>query len=596
VKIKVADAVARALVGNGVRHVFMITGGGAMHLDDAVGREPGLAYVCNHHEQAAAIAAEGYFRASGRIAAVCVTTGPGGLNTLTGVHGQWTDSIPVVYLSGQVKHETTVESCPDLALRQLGDQEAPITRIVRPITKSAAYLRDPRAAVRELDQAIALALTPRFGPVWLDVPLDVQGAFVEEAELEAFDPRGLAAPPDGCGTAAAEVARLLAAARAPLFVAGHGIRLAGAIQRFRALAERLEIPVVTTFNGFDLMPSDHPCFAGRIGTIGDRAGNFALQAADLVVALGTRNNVRQTGYNFGDFARGAKRVAVDVDPAELSKPTARVDVPIVAELGRFLAALDDVAAPNPSIGAWRAFCADKRHRFDVLGDPGRWRGSGLDPYRVVDALTRLLPEGAVVVAGNGTASVALFQAARVKAGQRMICNSGCASMGYDLPAAIGAAFARPGESIACLAGDGSLMMNLQELATVAHHGLPIKLFVLDNDGYLSIKMTQDGLFGGHRVGCSRDTGVGLPDFARVADGFGLPFRTIERAEDLDAQIAGALAGPGPQVCVVKLAPEARFAPKSASEKLPDGRIVSKPLDDMWPFLSRGEYERERWRG
>ena len=584
--MKVTDYLARALVQAGIRQVFMISGGGAMHLNDSLGHEPGLAYACCHHEQACAIAAEGYFRASGRMAAVNVTTGPGGTNALTGVLGQWTDSIPALYLSGQVKQATTLAAAPGLGLRQLGDQECDIIALVSPITKFAATVTRPGDIRRLLEAALHHARAGRPGPVWLDVPMDIQGALVDPDSLEPF------LPPDPVLEADLHLDELMAAlasARRPLLIAGHGLRLAGAQALFLEVAGRLGLPVLTTFNGFDLVPTDHPLFIGRPGTLGSRAGNFALRSADLILTLGTRNNIRQVSYNWPAFAPHAFKVVVDVDPAELRKPTLVPDLPIQADARVFLEALARrLAGQVTARPEWLAWCQARRDRYPVVPFDHPRGGAALDPYHFMEALGQTLPEGAVVVAGNGTACVALFQAGLVKPGQRQFWNSGTASMGYDLPAAIGAGLARPGEPVICLAGDGSLQMNLQELQTLVHHQLPIKLFVLANGGYQSIRQTQDAFFGGRHVACGPASGVSFPDPVLLAGAYGLPSNRITGPEDLQEGLRVALASEGPWLCEVQLDPACVFKPKTASVKLADGRMLSKPLEDMYPFLAPEE--------
>ncbi len=586
-RVKVSDYLVRRLAELGTGQVFMVTGGGAMHLNDSVGRCPGLAYLCNHHEQACAMGAEGYARVSGRPGVVVVTSGPGGTNALTGVIGQWLDSVPVVYLSGQVKFETTIESCRELGLRQLGDQEINITDIVRPVTKFAHFLRDPLDARWALEKAWHLATQGRPGPVWIDIPLDVQAAMVEEEALRPFAagdalPSPLLPPPG----AVEETAARLLAARAPLLVAGHGVRIAEAGQELLALAQRLGVPVAATFGGFDLVPSDHPLFAGRIGTVGNRAGNFALQSADLLLSVGSRNNIRQVSYDWERYAPRAFKVMVDVDPAELAKPTVRPDLPVNADAGAFIRALADALRGErlPDWSGWRTWCRERRERYPAVLPRMRDSRERVNPYHFIDLLTSLLPEDAVVVAGNGTACVTLFQAGRVKAGQRMFWNSGCASMGYDLPAAIGAALAGGGRQVVCLAGDGSLMMNLQELQTVAHHRLPLKIFVLSNAGYVSIRQTQDAFFGGRYTGCHPASGVSFPDFARTARSFGLPASALSSHRGLEKRIREALRRKGPLLVEVALQPDCNFEPKLSSRRMPDGSLVSKPLEDMFPFL------------
>ena len=587
--IKVSDYLARRLYELGVRHVFMITGGGAMHLNDSFARQVPFDVLFQHHEQACSISAEGLYRATGNVGVVSVTTGPGGLNTLTGLLGQWTDSIPAIHVSGQVKSSTTVGSCREIPLRQLGDQEVDIIPVVSPLVKYATCVRDPRDVRREVEKAFHLATTGRMGPVWIDVPMDVQGAMVDETILEPFVPP--VAPPAPVADPQ-RIIELLKAARRPVLVAGHGIRLADQVPVLGELLQLLRIPVLATFNGFDLVPSDHPCQCGRIGTVGTRGGNFTLQNADLVVLLGTRNNIRQVSYNWGNFAHRAITVAVDVDEAELRKPTFKPTHAIHADLRQFLPSLLEVAraARLPARAEWLEW-ARERSRLHPVVQPAQLKPTDrLHPYAFMERFTQGLPPGASVVAGNGTACVALFQAGIVKERQRIFWNSGCASMGYDLPAAIGAALGR-GADIWCLAGDGSLQMNLQELATLAQRKLPVKLAVLDNGGYASIRQTQ-AVFFDAKFGCTIDSGLAFPALDRLAEAYGLPYVRTSQLATLEADQRLVATTAGPVIWHVELMHEYAFEPKVSSERLPDGRIVSKPLEDMAPFLPRDVFMRD----
>lgn len=594
--IKVSDYIVNRLVDYGVKHVFMITGGGAMHLNDSVGKCPDLQYICNHHEQASAIGAEGYSRVCGKIGVCVVTSGPGGTNTLTGVIGQWLDSMPALYISGQVKRETTIESCRELGLRQLGDQEINIVDIVRPVTKFAAVVSTPEEIRFLLEKALYHAAHGRPGPVWLDVPLDVQAAMVNEESLPGFIPPPLSTlqPLNSSTSQLLNLSTLLnrlTKAERPVIIAGQGIRISGAIDAFLSLVETMGIPVVSTFSGMDLIPSDHPLSMGRIGTIGNRCGNFALQNADLVISIGSRNNIRQVSYDWKNFARSAFKVIVDIDPAELAKPTVKPDLAIEADAGSFLAELGRQLGETalPDWHGWRGWCAERKDRYPAVLPAQRSATGLVNPYHFIEILTKQLRDDAIVVAGNGSACVVLFQAAKVKAGQRFFWNSGCASMGYDLPAAIGACFAAGGRDVICLAGDGSLQMNIQELQTVAHYRLPIKLFVLSNNGYISIRQTQDAFFDGRHAGCDAKSGVSFPDVTQLAAAYGLASAVIEANEGIAEDIAKVLAMPGPVVCDVRLTPDYRFEPKLSSEKKADGRMISKPLEDMFPFLDREEF-------
>lgn len=589
--VRVADYIARTLAARGVGHAFLVTGGGAMHLNDAFGRAEGLEWVAFHHEQACAMAADAYFRLTGRPAAVNVTTGPGGLNALNGVFGAFTDSLAMVVVSGQVKRETMVAST-GLPLRQLGDQEVDIVRVAAPLTKYAACVTDPATVRYHLEKALFLALEGRPGPVWIDVPIDVQAAPVEPAELRGFDPAAEAPAPPAAdvGAAAREVLGRIARARRPVVLAGGGVRIAGAATLFREAVERLGVPVTTAFNAHDLLESGHPLLAGRPGTVGDRPGNFAVQSSDLLLVLGCRLNVRQVGYSWASFARGAFKVMVDVDAAELAKPTVRPDLPVHADLRRFLEALlaEDPAGPTGEHRSWLAWCRERVARYPVVLPEYRAKPAPVNPYVFVEELFARLGEDEVVVTGDGTACVATFQAARLKRGQRLFSNSGSASMGWDLPAAIGACIASGRRRVVALAGDGSLQMNLQELATVAHHRLPVKLFVLNNRGYHSIRQTQRAYFPDNPVGCGEESGLSFPDVVRLAAAWGLPASRVGTHDGLGAAIDSALASEGPHLCEVLLDTEQPFAPKPSSRALPDGRMVSAPLEDLAPFLPREE--------
>lgn len=589
--IKVSDYIVKRLVEYGVKDVFMISGGGAMHLNDSIGRNKSIHYICNHHEQASAIAAEGYARVTGKLAVVIVTSGPGGTNTITGVIGQWLDSVPVLYISGQVKRETTISSCPQIPLRQLGDQEINIIDIVRPITKFAHQITDPRDTRRLLEEAINEAISGRPGPVWLDVPLDVQGALIEEDDMVPYSHQVLAVYTDIPIQYLDEVIKRLQISQRPAIIAGHGIRIAGAIDVFRRITQRLGIPLLSTFNGFDLIETENPLFTGRIGTVGSRAGNFVLQNCDLLLSLGSRNNIRQTGFDWNSYGRKAFKIFVDIDKAELDKPTVRPDMAVHCDVGVFLRELEKALADDyfPDWSEWQQWCTERKFKYPAVMPDMSGHSKLLNPYYFIKVLTESLESDAVVVAGNGTACVSLFQAGIVKKGQRYFWNSGCASMGYDLPAAIGACLANGEKEVICLAGDGSLQMNIQELQTVAHHRLPIKIFVLNNEGYISIRQTQDSHFGGHLVACDRGSGVSFPDTNKIAAAYGIPSTIIKGSDSLPSEIRYALNYPGPVICDVKLDPNCKFSPKAASERRPDGTMVSKPLEDMYPFLPRDEF-------
>lgn len=592
--IKVSDYIVKKLVEIGVRHVFMVTGGGAMHLNDSVGRCKDIEYICNHHEQACAIAAEGYARTSGKIAVVVVTSGPGGTNTLTGVIGQWLDSVPVLYISGQVKQETTIESCRHLGLRQLGDQEINITDIVRPVTKFSTVIKNPLDVKRLIERAIYIATHGRPGPVWLDIPLDIQRAMVDENDMPLYNTSEdeIKFDKNDIRLKVLQTIELLKKAERPVFLAGHGIRIAGAQSLFLEIVEKMGIPVVSSFNGFDLIQTNHPLFVGRIGTVGDRAGNFAIQNSDSLLCVGSRNNIRQVSYNWNTFARAAKKVIVDIDASELRKPTVKPDIAIHADAEDFLEEFNLQVEKEklPQWEDWKQWCIERKARYPVVLPDYKRTKNFVNPYYFIKVLSECMENNAIAVAGNGTACVTLFQAGKVKKGQRIFWNSGCASMGYDLPSAIGACFASDKKNVICLAGDGSLQMNIQELQTVIHHMLPIKLFVLNNRGYISIKQTQDAFFDSRYAGCDNSCGVSFPEITKIAAAYGLPADKIDRHNNMKEKIQNILKAQGPIVCEVLLIPDYKFSPKLSSERKPDGRIISKPLEDMYPFLDKEEFK------
>ncbi len=596
-RMRVADYIAARLAELGVTDVFLVTGGGAMHLNDAIGRCRPLRYTCFHHEQACAMAADAYARLTGRPAAVCVTTGPGGINALNGVFGAWVDSVPMVVVSGQVKRETCLATYGLVGrLRQLGDQEADIVAMVRGITKYAVLIDDPSTVRYHLERAVALARSGRPGPVWLDVPVDVQGQDIDVSSLLPYDPAedALAYHTTDLPAVCEEVLDRIARAERPVVYCGSGVWASGAYSQFLAFIDRLGVPVVTAFNAHDLIWNDHPLYVGRPGTVGDRAGNFAVQHADLLLVVGSRLNIRQVSYAWKGFAPNAHLIMVDVDSEELQKPTLRVDLPVHADLTAFLkcclSALEVQARANDRHATWLSWCRDKATRYPVVL-PEYWNTVGcVNPYAFTAALFAALEEEEVIVTADGTACVVTFQAAFVRKGQRLFHNSGCASMGFDLPAAVGAAKARPGQRIVCLAGDGSMMMNLQELQTIVGAGLPVKVFLLNNEGYHSIRQTQANFFPDNPVGCGAESGVQFPAWEGIAQAFGLRYSRCADPAELPTVIADTLAGSDATLCEIVLDLRQPFAPRVTSRRLEDGTMASAALDDMAPFLDRDELE------
>ena len=586
--MRVTDYIFKYLADYGVKHVFLVTGGGAMHLNDALKNESRIKYFCTYHEQGAAIAAEGYARTTGSLAVVNVSSGPAATNALTGVIGQWLDSVPVLYLSGQVKYETTTGSDPkNSTLRQLGDQEINVINMVKGVTKYAKMITEPKSIKQELDKAVNLATTGRPGPVWLDIPLNVQGALIDESSLRGKKiSNSLLAVKN---SAISKVINEIKKAKRPVVVAGHGIRIAKAEKQFLKLVDLLKIPVLSTFNGMDLISSKSENFIGRIGTLGSRAGNFALQNADLVIFLGTRNNIRQVSYNWSSFGRNAKKIIVDIDYAELHKKTIKGDLLIQSDVKDFINKLTEKIPSGFSVNkSWQEWCLLRKKKYPiVLAEHKVPNEHSVNPYSFVEQLTTIMDENAIVVAANGSACVVLFQAGIVKSGQRFIYNSGCASMGYALPASIGASVA-VNQDVICITGDGSIQMNIQELQSIKHHKLPVKIFILNNHGYSSMKLTQTTFFNKNFIGCSEASGISFPDNSKLADLYNLKYFKIDSTAKMTEVIKKVLSYSGGVLCEVMLAKDYVIAPKLTSERRPDGSMIAKPLEDLFPFLDRDE--------
>lgn len=587
--MRVSEYIAQQLVKFGVRHVFMLTGGGAMFLNYAIGKYPGIQPIFNHHEQACAMAAEGYARITNTPGVINVTTGPGGVNALNGVYGAYTDSIPMLVISGQVKRETYLRSYDLPGLRQLGDQEIDIISMVQGITKYAVTVTDPQEIRFHLERAWHLAQNGRPGPVWLDIPIDVQSSQVDESTLKGFTPS--VEDPAGASLLREQVKSTLEKiknAQRPVILAGTGVRLASAVGLFNEVVHKLGIPVTTSWT-HDLIASNNPVFCGRPGTIGTRPGNFTVQNSDVLLVLGSRLNIRQTGYAFKSFARAAHKIWVDIDLAELQRPTVRPDTAIVADAADFLNEMNRQLDKNQwnrdQFAGWLNWCKERVKRYPPVNASQRQFTGKINPYHFIETLFEQLGEDDVVITGNASACIIAFQTAKLKLGQRLFSNSGSASMGYDLPAAIGAAVAH-GKRVVCLAGDGSLQMNVQELQTVSQNKLPVKIIVLNNEGYLSIRTSQKNFFG-DTVGEGPTSGVTFPDYVKLAEVYGVPAHRIAM-ENFAKPMRKVLDAPGPALLEVMLDPTQGFEPRQSSRQLPDGRIVSAPLEDMFPFLQRDE--------
>lgn len=599
--IKVSEYIADFWVKNGVEDVFMITGGGAMHLNDAIGHKESLSCTFNHHEQASSIAAEGYARLTGRIAAVCVTSGPGGTNAITGVVGAWQDSIPMFVVSGQVKRETTTWST-DVPLRQLGDQEFQIVDSVKNMTKYAVMVTEPADIRYHLEKAWYLANNGRKGPVWLDIPLDVQAAVVDENTLRSFysseseeDKRILGMEnPAFDENLTKQIMEKIKSAKRPLILAGTGINVAGARDEFLKAAEKLGIPVVTAWNAHDVMPTDHRLFAGKPGTVGLRGGNFVVQSCDLLLVLGCRMNIRMISYNKHQFAKNAYKIVVDIDENELHKPTVNVDMPVCADvkdvLNSISAYIDGNTQYDPSgYNNWLAACKKVNEKYPAVPD-SYYGTDALNPYVFYDKLFDCMDEGDVLAAGNGGACVIGFQTAKIKKNQRIFTNSGCAAMGYGFPAAIGAAVAKKGERVICVDGDGSFQMNIQELQTVVYNKLNLKIVILNNNGYHSIRQTQTNLFKPPLIGVCDGNGLSFPNMEKIAYAYDLPYYKVDSEKSMEETVSEFLACEGPAILEAVVDDKQNFEPKLSSKVHPDGTITSPELDDMFPFVDKEEYE------
>lgn len=598
-KIKVAKYISTFLVNHGITDTFMVTGGGAMHLDDAIGHQEGMHCTFNHHEQACAIAAEAYTRMTRKLAAVCVTSGPGGTNAITGVIGGWLDSIPMFVISGQVKRETTIAACPELGLRQLGDQEFNIIGSVSNMTKYAAVITQPEMVAYHLEKAFFLCKKGRGGPVWLDVPLDVQGAVVDTDNLVHFNAKAeipWETPEVKQGTIDFIVEKIHKAS-APLVLAGTGINAGDADNELLSFLKKYKIPVVTAWNANDTVAFDNPCFVGMPGTVGTRSGNFAVQNCDLLISLGCRLNIRMIGYNHFDFAKNAYKVLVDVDGQELVKPTVQGDLLVHADVKGFLQKMNATDfVPTKAHEVWLKWCRDLLLKYPATLPAYHHHSGKINPYVFLDKVFNHLNNSDRIICGNGAACVMTFQASKIKQGQRMFTNSGCAAMGYGFPASIGVAVSDNSKRTICIDGDGSFMMNLQELATVSYNKLNIKIIILNNDGYLSIRQTQTNLFKPPFIGIDENSGIGFPDYSLLAKAFGLQYFRIETEDLADQTIEAFLQSYGPCICEAVVDPNQNFEPKSSSKVLPDGRIVSPSLDDMKPFLERDEFDKIHYKG
>lgn len=572
--MKVSDLVIKFLEDKNISHVFTVSGGGSMHLVDSLGRAEKLKYVCVHHEQVAAMAVEGFARLKEDISAAIVTTGPGGTNTLTGVLGCWLDSIPSIFISGQVNLSQTSKGT---GCRQIGDQEFDIVSTVENMTKYAVMVTDKNDILYELEKAYEIATTGRPGPVWIDIPLDIQGANVELDDLKKY--WSVYSKTSPTKTELNLFYELLNQSKKPLFVVGNGIRLSKSYKLFNDILKQTKIPALTgVHSGVDCIDNTYEYYAGRIGILGQITSNTIVQEADLLIVLGSRMNVKMTGYNIPGFAPNAKKIFIDIDHNELDKHEFNIDLKIVSDLNEFLKQLE---IKDLKINEWRNFIKQERSK-QIYFYP---KHSEMKDYASAYYFSHKLKDYAgnlPIITSDGSAHVVTLQTYNLKKDQRLFTNVGCASMGYGLPAAIGASFVNKDQDVICIEGDGSLQMNIQELQTLVHYNLPIKLFVINNDGYLSIKITQENFFNGREVASGKNSGVSFPDLKKICDAYGLSYVNINHNNQLDEKLKQVFETPGPIVCELFSYPYEKHEPKVTHKGIgSDGKIIPGQLTDMF---------------
>jgi len=587
--MKVSDYIIRYLERLNVKHIFMVPGGGAMHLNDSLGKSKSIEYVCCLHEQACAIAAEAYARVTDNIGLLMVTTGPGGTNALTGITAAYIESTPVLAISGQVK---IMDQIRDQKIRQQGMQEVDIISIVKSVTKYAAMVTDPKTIKYHLDKALHEAKSGRPGPVWLDIPLDIQATMIDEMELCDYEP--IFKTDENISDKVSTVIDILNDSERPVLLAGNGIRLSGGIKNFHNLINALNIPILTTWNGIDLIWEDHPLYYGRPGALGHRYANFIQQNSDVFLSIGARLNLLQTGYNFDGFARCAKKIMVDIDSNELHKINVRPDIPICADAKLFIEEIirqKERIIPKKRI-TWFDYCSKVKQTYPLITENMRSQNKKVNSYLLIETISEQMNSDDIYVSGSsGTCIDVSMQGFKVKKGQRVFCTKGLASMGYGLPSTIGAALASGGKRTVCVNGDGGFQMNIQELETIYRLNLPIKIFVLNNDGYAAIRGTQTNLFNGHLVACTRDSKLTMPNIIDVAKAYKLRTVKISNNAELQSKVAEVLAKDDPVICDVSIPIDLAVMPRQVSYRRKDGQMESLPLEYMNPPLNEEEFKK-----
>lgn len=586
--MKVSDYIVDFLEKQGLTDVFMVTGGGCMHLVNSFGNSRKIKYWCTQHEQAAAMAAEGYAKLKNNLCAVLTTSGPGATNTITGVLDCFQDSTPVIFISGQAKSRQTVFNADIPGLRQFGVQEANIVPIVQSITKMAVEINDSRKIRYYLEKAVWTAKSGRPGPVWLSIPLDIQSANVDPKELEGFssDEVEKRSPSD---REIQYVLDTLEHAERPVIIGGHGVRLSGACELLDELVTKLQIPVVTPFMGIDILPGNHACNIGRVGTKGTRAGNFTMQNADVIISIGSRLSVSVVGHEYELFAREAKRIAVDISREEHLKQTIELDKMICCDAKQFISMLLKKADHLHVHTKWLDVCKHWKEKYPVIIDAYSDDSNGINYYKFIDILNHDVSANMPVVSDAGSAFYVVAQAIDLKPGQRHITTGGTATMGFSLPAAIGVAAAEPASTVLAITGDGSFMQNMQELEVLRFHNMNVKVFIMNNGGYFSIHQTQQKFFDGNFVGESGKSGISFPDMKKVAAAFNIKYYKLSTIMESEKNLPEILKTKGPAIIEVIVTPDMEVIPTNASSMRADGSLVSKPLEDMYPFLDRNEF-------
>jgi acetolactate synthase-1/2/3 large subunit len=582
--VKVGDYIAKFLETKGIRHVFMITGGGAMFLNDGIAKSNTIKGIFNHHEQASAMSAVGYSKYSNQISVVMPTTGCGGTNTITGVLDAWQDSNKVVFISGNVNRKETTHGF-GIPLRKFGVQEANIVDIVKPITKYAVMVTDPNMIAYHLEKAFHLCETGRPGPVWIDVPMDVQGSYVDETELMHFDPDEEENTVD-CSV----FEQMLKNAKRPIVIAGYGVHLSNTREKLVEFVERYNLPTVFTYLGIDFLPSNHPLSIGRLGTKGDRAGNFAVQNSDLVISLGSSLSVSVTGFRYETFAREAKVLVVDIDKNEHKKNTVRIDAEINTDLNQFFKQVSQYSYKTDQ--SWVDRCNEWKEKWPVFTNQYTDTSKGINIYYFIEMLSKYNNCDSIVVSDAGSAYYATSQALKIRDQQKYITSGAQADMGFSIPAAIGAAIASNSKNVVAVTGDGSFQLNIQELQTIVNYKLPIKIFVLNNGGYLSIRNTMDKFFESRYFGTDENSGVSFPKISKIAHAYDIPYHILETSDDLNEKLPAILNADGFALIEVICPFKQDMLPSSSAKINSDGKLVSQPLENMSPFLEHSEFLKE----